>query len=1607
MEDWTPPKDAIVSEDSKSKWTPPSDAILDEKKNSIPDSSNGGNITGTESPVSDPPSTSKIKQDNIQKLDLAKSEQLKQGMAKSFAENPSPIYKEHYINKLASLGYDKGALNQFASSLEKQPGIENKNIDLSKQSETDPNSGNSEAQAEQQHFEQSAAGNQNNEFEKSGIGKALNVVPDTFMNSLEGVAKGSAQALSGLGDIANAVGERGAMQKKPLSATLGEVWTGVSKTAEGTLSAGLSGANFVVPEFAGFSTAVGELNALSESTKSSIAKYLVYEGQDIGTQEERAKKFDNVVNFPFQIVSNISDALGYNPAEFSAGAYWKKIGDIAVMAALGKMGADVKENIKSISDLKDISKKMADGTASKKEIKDFGDVSNAMKETTLDEVKKTLDENTKPVSEDELHNKLSELQKKSTDPDFEKLPIEVQSGIMRDIEDTQNDISTKTQEQLNSHIQDADNTAKIAELDNKIEQAKKSQEGQSDVVKESIENTINDLTKQKDAFQINQPNEVDVRQQTENGEGVDKGNSESINTSKENKTENNPVEEKIKYISEQKEKLKSDEDADYSETFDTNGTYDKLFGAEYDLKNTDKIFENDEQNDRAISQLANEDNVEQEPNIKAIEEKETPTTIQGADEQIADIDKKISEATGENSELTKITHAAIEADREKLGLPPIDKEPSNIKQDFIDAHSSFKEEHRDLAKKLIDLQRPATRKEIYTLGLGRVELKAKSKTIREALLEEPNSDELKTQLRITENDIDQNDRALKNVSSEAGKALQAMQVAIAEDNSLEGTLLAARAYAKDGKLTTKEEKTFTEISQRLEEAQKKLAEYEERKSVTEAQQVIDNLAVEEKIKSGVESEIEKINKKLPTARRLKADKAISALDKFHKKIRSNNYSSVPVAILDTAITTIKLAIKAGVSVADAIELGIDKVKELHGKWDNEDKFRDDILSGFKDNDIDTKEKSAIRLTEEGKIKGLSGIIKDLVSRGFKDIDSIVAEIKKEVPEMTDREIRDEISGYGKISELSTDEIDKQVREIKRVGSLISALEDAQKGEAPKRSGLQRDEPTAKEMELRKEINDAMRENQLKIESQPTSPEQLKSVLDKYKKRLQNKLNDLQAKKEAKIFENKKRKVLELDAEALELKRKVDKENGYRKREIEKIRLANRGKLEKTADNIIRFSKFGILAGFAKPIIKLGIAGAAKGYLQNPLNTLIAGIYSNIPGIRNIYKQSPRWRSKGATKALIHGIVEAWSKKTLNDIKSQLKGGKRADEIAQGTDKGHLPPTLWEAWNVEHKILKTPLMNAEYKTSLEKNLSFLNDNGKDITDPVVIEIAKARATQDAERAVYLNKNKLVSAYQGGIKMLEAKSNDGSRWGGILAKMFQGENLIVKVPTNFAVERLQSTPLGFISAAATDGFIKNLRGKVEDLPPEVADRITRNINNATAGTIGLTLGGLLYLNHFGGNKYGLKGQKDKLKEENETIFGFDIPNYAQHYGFAQDLQTGATIARVMDYYNSIDKKHRLPHENHLLKGVWEAEGQVALDIPFIKSGMEIAESFNSSKNVEELMGRYIDAVMSLPGYLAKATDKIEKRQATTPWEHIKLNIPVLRESLKPKKVKISNR
>ena len=148
------------------------------------------------------------------------------------------------------------------------------------------------------------------------------------------------------------------------------------------------------------------------------------------------------------------------------------------------------------------------------------------------------------------------------------------------------------------------------------------------------------------------------------------------------------------------------------------------------------------------------------------------------------------------------------------------------------------------------------------------------------------------------------------------------------------------------------------------------------------------------------------------------------------------------------------------------------------------------------------------------VKLLGEMAKEYVVGGIIDAKEIVSEIYNELqsltpnPDLTERDVRDAISGYGITAKLSQDELNVTLREARRQMRLISSLEDAESGEIPLRSGFQRDAMSDEVRDLQRQVRQAMRESGIDSTKSRSPEEQLKTALDAVKTRLRNQISDI-------------------------------------------------------------------------------------------------------------------------------------------------------------------------------------------------------------------------------------------------------------------------------------------------------------------------------------------------------------------------------------------------------------------------------------------------------------------------------------------------------------------
>jgi hypothetical protein len=369
---------------------------------------------------------------------------------------------------------------------------------------------------------------------------------------------------------------------------------------------------------------------------------------------------------------------------------------------------------------------------------------------------------------------------------------------------------------------------------------------------------------------------------------------------------------------------------------------------------------------------------------------------------------------------------------------------------------------------------------------------------------------------------------------------------------------------------------FTEANARIKELEAKLDELEKEKEIQEAEQEFKNI-VEAVARKNKISATRKISN---TA---KAKEFANKLRSFKTTQKGTLSASTPMSLAyDGAIEVSAKLIEQGGKLADAIKAGIDFIKG-NSLLSNQEKTDtvNQLINAF--NQIESQPKN-ITIDDFGKLKFPASLIREHVENGIDNIDDLVEVLKTDVEEMfpgedfTDREIRDAVSQYGKISNPTKDEIEIQIGIMKSLGRLISGLEDAYSGKRPLRSGLQRRALTLEERTMQRKLKELLRD--LPMDDADLA-RTWKTALDTIKSRLQNQIADLD--KQIELGEKRKaeKKTIEYDDEAKALRDLRDQKRELLDEMVGKPELTEEEKIDKAiilTQNSIEKSQEKIISG---------------------------------------------------------------------------------------------------------------------------------------------------------------------------------------------------------------------------------------------------------------------------------------------------------------------------------------------------------------------------------------------------------------------------------------------
>jgi hypothetical protein len=368
--------------------------------------------------------------------------------------------------------------------------------------------------------------------------------------------------------------------------------------------------------------------------------------------------------------------------------------------------------------------------------------------------------------------------------------------------------------------------------------------------------------------------------------------------------------------------------------------------------------------------------------------------------------------------------------------------------------------------------------------------------------------------------------------------------------------------------------------------------------------------------------------------------------------------------------------------------------------------------------------------------------------------------------------------------------------------------------------------------------------------------------------------------------------------------------------------ANRSDAVKVADMIVELHR---TAALMSPNILLKLPATALSNIAiRPalLEPVGQGLRRMLPGI------AEKARSEGQAAGYFGpeggALKKTFSRETLQAMKDITKTGTHELKSLYGDQKrdqdldsdfkltqfvGNLHGALKTPAAINHWSRVMPhIMEAEAKAARKSGMSE-QQVAEHMNNPATKAKVGAEAWVEAEREIFQNPNWLSDLHSrllGGLEAAEKAGGLSAVPAGIASRVVRYALPITKVPVNVAISA--SSYVGGLVGALTHMAVAARKGgeesiwqnAVNNLTPEQANSVMRNLKKQTVGAAALAIGAYLYKN-FGG-MYQQGDSKNKQKPDSETIRGelfghkFNISKQVLEHPLLTAMQIGATVMWV---------------------------------------------------------------------------------------------------------------
>lgn len=744
----------------------------------------------------------------------------------------------------------------------------------------------------------------------------------------------------------------------------------------------------------------------------------------------------------------------------------------------------------------------------------------------------------------------------------------------------------------------------------------------------------------------------------------------------------------------------------------------------------------------------------------------------------------------------------------------------------------------------------------------------------------------------------------QKAGTENGRGLNARRLMIKDDYSLANIENRARAANGGKSLEGKEgEGVLDQLKQandRIQVLEKQMEENKVKYSDESAKHYFDKLLKETK------KSVSSAAKQGRTFTDFITDQADAARARIRARTGTAFAAVDPTVIYDVAVIGAEKITKGLNKLsewsADMIrEFGPNIKPHLEQIFDKSKQFHEATESAFPK----PPEEKAINLSGL-KQRDVYELVKQKIESGITKFDEVMKAVHEDFaagnPDLTEREVRDAFTEYGKAKFPSKDAVKIKLSEYRRLGQLVSAIEDAQKGEAPKKTGMQRSKPTLDIREKMKELKVAMDaagietqdpesqlastnqaratalrnsiedlDKQLKTGEKPqkgqpvpttAEVEELTSIRDAMREKLQeieNAANPPKSPEEARLDTYKKnlkrqieelnkqqqgapakvRNATKLDDEARKLQARRNEERQKVDKIIYDLEQSKRPTYQKWLEQMAGAARFSALSGYHTLGKLLGFSLARAG-IETPLNEFAGAALAKTPGLRNVFAAAPL--EAGSTLESLGKFYSGMATKGLKEAARVMKKG--SSELKSAYGKPELQSPKWyDFFGALHAAEKTPLLVGAHEMFTNRLFRDAAKNGLDINNEFVRAEINKEAFERANREILQNKNfasTMINMGHSWLEKIDPKTGNQSLTKSTISNLLKTfiTKGIIKTPANYIMQTLERTPVGLI-AGLSETMMANRRG-ILNLKPVEANAIARLLKVGSVGSALFLLG-----------------------------------------------------------------------------------------------------------------------------------------------------------------------